>query len=126
MPRFHAIVWLDHTEAHVLQFDAESVAAERIRARSHHPRHHGKDERALAHYFDEIAQALNGVHEVLLVGPGHAREELQAWATKHAAAVAKAVVGNQAADHPSDAQLVALARQFFVRHDRMAGTPTPL
>jgi len=28
-------------------------------------------------------------------------------------------------DHPSDRQLVALARQYFLRHDRMAGTPVP-
>jgi hypothetical protein len=29
-------------------------------------------------------------------------------------------------DHPSDKQLVALARQFFLKHDRMAGVPTPM
>jgi hypothetical protein len=28
-------------------------------------------------------------------------------------------------DHPSDRQLVALARQYFLRHDRMTGTPVP-
>jgi hypothetical protein len=28
-------------------------------------------------------------------------------------------------DHSSDHQLVALARQLFVGHDRMTGVPTP-
>lgn len=28
-------------------------------------------------------------------------------------------------DHPSEGQLLAMARKYFVKYDRMAGTPTP-
>jgi hypothetical protein len=28
-------------------------------------------------------------------------------------------------DHPSENQLVALARQYFLKYDRMSGVPTP-
>ena len=34
------------------------------------------------------------------------------------------IIGHKTVDHPSDAQLVALARKFFVKFDRMAGLPT--
>lgn len=125
MPLFHAVVWMDHSQAHVLQFDAESIEAQRIKARSHHPRHHGKDERALHQYFEEVARALSGSHEVLLTGPGLAHDEFKLWCETHHAAVAKTLVGSEKVDHPSDNQLVALARSYFLKYDRMAGTPTP-
>jgi uncharacterized protein involved in tellurium resistance len=35
-----------------------------------------------------------------------------------------AAVDNVAADHPSDAQLVAMARKYFKGHDNMAADPT--
>ena len=51
MSTFHAVVWMDHAEAHVLMFDS---------------------------------------------------------------------------DHPTDAQLIALARKYFVKFDKMAGDPSQL
>ena len=125
MSLFHAVVWMDHTQAHVLQFDAESIAAQRVKARSHHPRHHGADEQALHQFYEQIVQALIGTQEVLLTGPGLAHGEFKTWCDKHRAATAKTLVGSEKADHPTDNQLVALARQYFVKYDRMAGTPTP-
>mgnify|MGYP006314746701 CR=1 FL=1 len=41
MTTFHAVVWMDHTEAHVLMFDKEHVETQRIKARSHHTPKHG-------------------------------------------------------------------------------------
>jgi stalled ribosome rescue protein Dom34 len=126
MSLFHAVVWMDQQEAHVVQFDAEAMQAQRIKSRSHHLREHKEDARALHQYFEQVAAALTDVHEVLLVGPGLAHDEFKAWADKHHPAVAKALVGSEKADHPTDPQLVALARRFFLKFDRMAGTPTPM
>lgn len=44
---------------------------------------------------------------------------------KHRPQTPKHVVGDEAIDPPSTNQLVALARQTFLKYDRMAGTPTP-
>ena len=41
MTTFHAVVWIDQQEAHVLMFDREHVEAQRIKSRSHH-QHQGK------------------------------------------------------------------------------------
>lgn len=130
MSLFHAVVWMDHQQAHVLQFDAESVQAQRVKARSHHTARHadhqGGGERELVDFHEQVLAALSGAQEVLLVGPGLAHEHFKQWCEQHHAALAKTIVGSEKADHPTDPQLVALARKYFVKFDRMAGTPTPM
>ena len=122
MSTFHAVVWMDHNEAHVVMFDREHVESQRIKSRSHH-KHQGKTGDAAAFYAD-IAKALQGTHEVLLTGPGAARNEFRDWCQQHAKASAGVIVDSVASDHPSDKQLVALARQYFKKFDAMAADPT--
>lgn len=122
MSTFHAVVWMDHCEAHVLMFDREHVQAQRIKARSHH-KHQGKSGDHGA-FFADVAAALAGTHEVLLCGPGLARSQFRDWCAGHQPAAAAAVVDSVVADHPSDAQLVALARQYFKHFDSMAADPS--
>ena len=122
MSTFHAVVWLDQSEAHVLMFDREHVEAQRIKSRSHH-KHQGKTD-DLAAYFADIAAALANTHEVLLAGPGLVRNQFRDWCTKHDAAVAAVVVDSVVADHPTDPQLVAMARQYFKKFDNMAADPS--
>lgn len=122
MSTFHAVVWMDHSEAHVVMFDREHVQAQRIKSRSHH-KHQGKSGDASG-FFGDIAQALQGTHEVLLCGPGLARNEFRDWCHKSATAVAHSVVDSVPGDHPTDAQLVAMARQYFKKFDNMAADPS--
>ncbi|MDP2032491.1 MAG: hypothetical protein Q8K29_03670 [Polaromonas sp.] len=121
MSTFHAVVWIDQSEAHVVMFDREHMEAQRIKSRTHH-KHQGKAEDSAA-FFADVARALAGSHEVLLTGPGLVRNQLRDWCTSHLPAVADAIVDSVASDHPSDAQLVALARQYFRKFDTMAGDP---
>ncbi|MFN3571610.1 MAG: hypothetical protein ACK4VX_15110 [Polaromonas sp.] len=121
MSTFHAVVWIDQSEAHVVMFDREHMEAQRIKSRTHH-KHQGKAEDSAA-FFADVARALAGSHEVLLTGPGLVRTQLRDWCTSHLPAVADAIVDSVASDHPSDAQLVALARQYFRKFDAMAGDP---
>jgi len=122
MSTFHAITWIDHSEAHVVMFDREHMQSQRIKSRSHH-KHQGKGSDDGA-FFADIAAALAGTHEVLLAGPGQARSEFRAWCGQHRPAVAQAIVDSLVTDHPSDAQLVALARQYFKKFDSMAADPS--
>ena len=68
MSTFHAVVWMDHQEAHVVMFDREHVEAQRIQSRSHH-KHQGKAG-DMAAFYAEVAQALAGTHEVLVTVTG--------------------------------------------------------
>lgn len=121
MTTYHAAVWMDHSQAHVLMFDHADMQAERIRSRSHH-KHQGKSGPD-PDFFPAIAAALDGTHEVLLAGPSTAREEFRTWCGAHRPLLARAIVGSVPADHPTDGQMVALARRYFLRHDAMAGDP---
>jgi stalled ribosome rescue protein Dom34 len=122
MSTFHAVVWMDHQEAHVVMFDREHVEAQRIQSRSHH-KHQGKAGDTAA-FFAEVAQALTDTHEVLVTGPGLARNEFRDWCAAHSKSTAAIIVDSIASDHPSDAQLVAMAKQYFKKFDAMAADPS--
>ena len=122
MSTFHAVVWMDHQEAHVVMFDREHIQAQRIQSRSHH-KHQGKASDTAA-FYAEVAQALTGTHEVLLTGPGLACKEFRDWCAAHQKSTAAIIVDSIASDHPSDAQLVAMAKQYFKKFDAMAAVPS--
>ncbi len=124
MPLFHAVVWLDHQRAQVLQFDAAHVQAQKIKTHTHHTRQHGSLVRTEHEYFGEVCDALVGVHEVLITGSHTVQVDFKHFAEKHRPQVAALIAGYETVDHPSERQLLALARKYFVRFDRMVGQPT--
>jgi stalled ribosome rescue protein Dom34 len=125
MSLFHAVLWLDHHEAKVLQFDAEHVQAERVKSHSHHTKQRGSAVRTEHEFYADVCDALAGIAEVLVTGSRTAQADFKHYVEKHRAALAPQIVGYETVDHPSDKQLVAMARQYFLKHDRMAGVPTP-
>ena len=62
---------------------------------------------------------MKGATEILIVGPGHAKLELIKHIHSHDQGVSDKVIGVETVDHPSDAQLVAFARKYFVAKDRI-------
>ncbi len=143
MSTYHAIVWLDRSEAHVIMFDREHIAAQKIKSRSQHKatgghtgshQGSGRGDSASGHhspggghnsadeaYYHSVAEALKGVHEILVTGPAQAKDEFKAHCARHDKAIDQAIVGVIASDHPSDGQLVAMAKQYFLKHDKMQG-----
>ncbi len=126
MPMFHAVLRIDHHQAQLLQFDASEVRAQALKAHAHPTKQHGSAVRAEHEFFGAVCDALAGITEVLLTGSHTAMADFRHYVDKHRPAVAGQIAGQEAVDHPSDAQLVALARSFFLKHDRMAGIPTPI
>ena len=121
----HAVVWLDHQSAQILQFDAEQVLAHKVKAHSHPTAQHGSAVRTEHEFFGAVCDSLAGIAEVLVTGPHTGIADFKRYADKHRAEAAKHIVGYETVDHPTDNQLVALARQFFLKHDLMAGGPKP-
>ena len=132
MSTFHAIVWLDRNEAHIVHFDRAHIEAQKIKSRSTHkaggtpgrgdlpsPSHSPKNGDDT--YYHAIAAALQGVHEILVTGPAQARDEFKAHCARHDKTVDQAIVDVIASDHPSEGQLVAMAKQYFLKYDRMQG-----
>lgn len=132
MPHYHAVVWLDHAEAKVFAFNAESVEAKVIHAhvgphgtahgspRVHHKANvigSGKVQNEPV-FFGQVAAALQGASEVLVLGPGVAKDEFVKHLRVRVPAVAGRIVGTETADRITDNQIVAHARAYFARTDR--------
>jgi hypothetical protein len=125
MTMFHAVVWIDHQTAQILQFDAEHVQAEKVKAHTHHTAQHGSGVRSQHEFYAHVCDALAGIAEVLVTGSHQSQADFRHYVGKHRAALAPRIVGYETVDHPSERQLVAMARKWFTAYDRMAGTPTP-
>lgn len=123
-PLFHAVVLIDHQSAQILQFDAEHVQSQKVKSSSRHTRQHGAAVRTEHEFFGEVCHALDGIAEVLITGPHTAQVDFQHFVEKHRPATARQIVGYESVDHPTEKQLLAMARKYFVRFDRMAGVPT--
>jgi stalled ribosome rescue protein Dom34 len=125
MTLFHAVAWIDHHHALVQQFDADHVHAEKVKAHDRYTRQHHSGVRTEHEFFGQVCDALAGIPEVLVTGSHTAQADFRHYVTKHRPALAAHLVGYETVDHPSENQLVALARAFFLKHDRMSGVPTP-
>ena len=120
----HAVVWIDHHHAQVLQFDPKHVESHKVDAHTHHTRQHGSTVRTEHEFFGEVCAALSGVAEVLATGPHTAQSDFRHYVEKHRPATSKQIVGWETVDQPTDGQLLALARKYFVKLDPKAGAPT--
>jgi stalled ribosome rescue protein Dom34 len=119
----HAVVWIDHQHAQLLQFDSGPVKTQKFQAHHHNTRQHGSNVRTEHEFFGEVCDALQNFTEILVTGAHKAQADFRHYVEKHRAHLAPKIVGWETVDHPSEGQLAALARKFFVKHDRMAGIP---
>ncbi|CAG0974609.1 hypothetical protein BURK1_01408 [Burkholderiales bacterium] len=126
MNHYHAVVWVDHREAHVIAFNQDEAEAALVhsgagsrhvhqRAGSVSGARAGED----ADFFRRIGAAVRDCGEVLLTGPAAAKLHLYDWWKRHEPTVAAKVVGVESADHPSDGALLKHARAYFEATDRM-------
>jgi stalled ribosome rescue protein Dom34 len=117
---------MDSREAHVFRFSPADIEQERIFAHSPYRKvHHKAGVIGAGHthadrgYVEEIANSLGGVEEWLLIGPGAAKHELVTFLHLNAPDLEQKLLATEAADHPTDGQLLAHARKTFKRLDRL-------
>jgi hypothetical protein len=122
----HAVVWIDHTEARIFYVEPDTVDKTIIAAPQHrihrHPKGHGEPRAHPAdqrRFFAQIERLLTGTDHVLIVGPASAKQELVKDVHTHSRALEATIVGVEAADHPTDGEIVAHAKAYFQRSDRM-------
>ncbi len=128
MSHIHAVVWLDHRDARVLDFSVDESHKTVVHHHGGHRQvHHRAGSVGAGHapedirFFDEIIAALGDAQEVLLVGPGQARVAFRHHVDQHHKALAAKIVGSEVLDHPSDGELLKYARKYFVKVDQMLG-----
>ena len=126
MKHFHYVVWIDHREAHVLSFAAGDVERRVIRSEHADRRLHHKGGSVSgrripedAAFYKAVAAALEGAGAVLITGPADAKTHLKDEIDRHYPDLAKRIAGVEAVDHPTEGELLALARRRFELTDRM-------
>ncbi len=122
----HAVVWIDHDEAHVIQFDPDASVELTMKSKHRHGNlHHKRGQSRSGHspedhaYHLAVEAALEDAGEILIVGPANERIELQKHIESHNKALFLRVIGVEPADHPTTGELLALAKRFFSAADRL-------
>ena len=128
MTHNHAVVWIDHQAAHIIHFNADTSTVEVIKTHSGplHLHHHqgtlGSGKAATSQsYLHAVVENLATAKEVLVVGPGSAKLELIKHVHTHDPAITEKIVGVETVDHPTDPQLLAFAKHYFLKVDQMRG-----
>jgi hypothetical protein len=123
---YHALVWIDHQQAKIFHFDASGSDREVVRSSNpHHHLHHKANSPDSGHtaldtrFMSQVSDALASAGALLITGPAGAKTELASYIRRTHPDLARRISGVEAVDHPTDGQLVALARTFFEKDDRM-------
>jgi hypothetical protein len=94
----HAVVWIDHQAAHIIHFNADSSTVDLVKTSSNeaHLHHHrgtlGSGKAETSQsYLHEVVESMASAKEVLVV------------------------------DHPTDPQLLAFAKRYFLKVDNLLG-----
>jgi hypothetical protein len=126
---FHAIVWIDHSQAKIfhvgLSGDDEMILHPRLPTRHLHHKansigsgHAGFDKE----FFGQVLNAISDAGEILIIGPAGAKTELAKYLREQHSTIGDRIVAVEAADHPSDPEIVAYARKYFkIAPARVAG-----
>jgi stalled ribosome rescue protein Dom34 len=117
-------VWIDHKKAVIVSAAADGVAAKtvlsEVGAHAHYSGTHGEGEKRyeerhaqrLDQFFDEVISQLRQPDAVLIFGPGEAKRELETRLGR-LKTLPKAVVTIDAADHLTEAQILAKVREHY-------------
>lgn len=109
----HAVGWLDHYRAQVLQFDASQNLARQVASHLHYTRQQGSRMRCADEFYGEICDALAGSAAVLVAGAHEVQGDFHRFVDKHRPSVGARILDWQTLDHPTGDELVAFARRHF-------------
>lgn len=122
----HAVIWIDHREARVFHVRPDAADATTVLAPQHHLHRHpkGRGEPAghpddVHRFFAEVAKTLADVDALLIVGPSSGKLEFFKYLQEHDRKLGSKVIGVESADHPTDGEIVARAKDSFAASDRM-------
>ena len=115
-----SILFIDSDHAKIFSLHPGKMESAELKKTGHHT-HHQASESNHEHehqFFHEVATQLKNVTELLIVGPGLAKAKFKTHLeTHHHHDLAKSVVGVETVDHPTDAQIIAVGRNFFKSYD---------
>ncbi|MEI8238874.1 MAG: translational machinery protein [Actinomycetota bacterium] len=124
----HAVVWLDHLRAVVIDFSRDSEHVHLVPSDTEQRQIHrktggdGGNKATEDHkFFDDIVAAIGDAREVLVVGPGQAKVNFRKDLDHRHPKTAALVVAVEPMDHPTMEELLSHARKYFKRVDALRG-----
>jgi stalled ribosome rescue protein Dom34 len=124
----HTVVWIDQKEARIFRVEPDAATESTVHAPHFVHRHPGESDRAKDHpddarrFFQEVARTLLDAEGIIIVGPSSAKLEFIKYVHKHDHLLEPKIIGVETMDHPTDAQIVAYAKEYFNLGGR---TPAP-
>ncbi len=116
------IIWLDSEKAQLFALQPSGVKRSHVKKSGvdHHTRNkkdNPNDEHA-EHFFKLVTEALSGADQLLIMGPGLAKNHFKTYLEKHHhAKLASQIIGMENSDHPTDNEILAAGRTYFKKYD---------
>jgi stalled ribosome rescue protein Dom34 len=117
---FHAVVWIDHLQARIFHLGLSGL--DEVVLHPHLPArhiHHKANSTGSGHvhesakFLKQVLDAVKDAGKILILGPAGTKIELAGYIRQHDPQVGGRIVAVEAADHPSDAQIIAYAKRHF-------------
>lgn len=118
-PQSQAVICIDHHSGQI-QF-LNGAPGVHFKEHGSQTRQHGSSVRSEHDFFSEVCTALTSIGETLVVGSHMAQADFRRYVEKHRPALMPSLVGWETIDHLTAPQVLAYARGFFERYDRMRG-----
>jgi stalled ribosome rescue protein Dom34 len=117
---FHAVVWIDHSQARIFHIgltgDDEVTLHPHLETKHlHHKANSIGSGNAPPdkEFLTQVTNALADAGEILIIGPASAKTELAKYLREKHPAIGERIAAVEAADHPSDREIVAYAKKHF-------------
>ena len=117
---FHAIVWIDHLQARIFHLGLSGL--DEVVLHPHLPTrhiHHKANSIGSGHvhesseFLKQVLDAVSDAGEILILGPSATKVELAKYIRENNPRIGERIVAVEAADHPSDPQIIAHAKLHF-------------
>jgi stalled ribosome rescue protein Dom34 len=111
------VIWIDRE--HASTFKISDGSMERKKFQATHTDHHthrrdGLDyDREEPVLFAKVAAEIADSDRLLILGPGVAKHHFQTFLAEQRPQLSRKVLGVETVDHPSDAQIAAMAKRYF-------------
>ena len=120
MQSIHGVAHLSHQTAQIIEFDEGTTSVVKTEQHTHATRQHGSEVRSEHEFFGSVCDKFERFAKVLVTGGHTPLSDFRHYVEKHRPLVAARIVGFEIVDHPSENQLVALARERFDALERLA------
>ena len=127
MQNCHAAIWIDHKHAEVIKFNRTEDSEQTIRHRDAPAHiHHKAGCMGSGHVYEDnsyLSSVIDGIRDadqILIVGPSQVKWQLKSFINSREPEIAKRIAAVEPLDHPTEPEILALARNFFHAHARMA------